>query len=247
MLSSPPETKEVTTTTGTAGSGYRTLVGVLVVLALTAGILVLTCVVIWYNGPAGPDSAWLQWFIDHRSPGLTTTAKAVSIAGDTTSVAIYSTLACVLLAWRRYWERAVLVAVTALGAGLLVFFGKLLVARDRPPVIDHLVTETNYSYPSGHALGSTVVVGILVAVALPVLRHRITRVLTVVVAVVFVVAVGLSRLYLGVHWPTDILAGWLIGLCWLSICLTARPAVAVEVRKRLAARRSTPDESTESR
>ncbi|GAB0106417.1 hypothetical protein JMUB6875_54010 [Nocardia sp. JMUB6875] len=200
----------------------RTLIGVLVTLALTAAILVLTCVVLWYNGPAGPDSPWLQWFIDHRTETWTTVAKGVSTAGDTISVTIYSTLAVVLLAWRRYWEQAILIAIAALGAGALTYFGKLLIGRDRPPVIDHLVTETNHSYPSGHALGSTVVIGILMAVALPV-WGRATRVAAVVLATVFVIAVGLSRLYLGVHWPTDVLAGWLVGLCWISFCLTVLP------------------------
>ncbi|WP_460717895.1 phosphatase PAP2 family protein [Nocardia heshunensis] len=222
MLSSPPASKEAPTTTGTEDPEEGMLAGVLVALALTAAILVLTCVVIWYNGPAGPDSAWLQWFIDHRTDTLTPIAKAISAAGDTVTVAVYSIVACVLLAWRKHWDQAVLVAVAAAGAGVLTYFGKLLIARDRPPVIDHLVTETNHSYPSGHALGSTVVIGILVAVALARITRRAIRVLLIALATVFVVAVGLSRLYLGVHWPTDILAGWLIGACWLTICLTLR-------------------------
>lgn len=223
MLSLPPAQKEASTTKRPAGFPGHRLTGMLVTLALAAVILVLTCVVVWYNGPAGPDSPWLQWFIDQRTATWTGLAKAVSAAGDTTSVAIYAILACVLLAWRKYWDQAVLVAVAAAGAGALVFFGKLLIARDRPPVIDHLVTETNHSYPSGHALGSTVAAGILVAVLLPVLARRITRILVITVAALFAVAVGLSRLYLGVHWPTDVLAGWLIGACWLSMCLTLRP------------------------
>ncbi|MFJ9369776.1 phosphatase PAP2 family protein [Nocardia sp. NPDC101769] len=223
MLSPPPAQKEASTTKRPAGFPDRSLTGALIALTLAAVILVLTCVVVWYNGPAGPDSSWLQWFIDQRTATWTSLAKAVSVAGDTTSVAIYSILACVLLAWRKFWDQAVLVAVAAAGAGALVFFGKLLIARDRPPVIDHLVTETNHSYPSGHALGSTVVAGILVAVLLPVPARRVTRILVIAVAALFAVAVGLSRLYLGVHWPTDVLAGWLIGAWWLSICLTLRP------------------------
>ncbi|MEC3916261.1 phosphatase PAP2 family protein [Nocardia sp. CDC160] len=226
MLSTPPAQEAEPTTNRPHRSPDSVLPGVLIALALAAAVLVLTCVVVYANGPAGPDSAWLQWFIDHRTAALTTVAKAVSIAGDTTSVAIYSALACVLLAWRKYWEQAVLIAVAAIGAGALTFFGKLLIGRDRPPVIDHLVTETNHSYPSGHALGSTVVIGVLVAVALPVLG-RLARILALVLATLFVIAVGLSRLYLGVHWPTDILAGWLVGLCWLTICLTARPYLRI--------------------
>ncbi|WP_196054556.1 phosphatase PAP2 family protein [Nocardia aurantiaca] len=222
MLSTPSAQKEAPTAKPPARLHDHTLTGMLVALALAVAIVVITCAVVWCSGPAGPDSTWLQWFIDQRTSTWTTLAKAVSTAGDTTSVAIYSILGCVLLAWRKYWEQAVLIAVAAAGAGLLVFVGKLLIGRDRPPVIDHLVTETNHSYPSGHALGSTVAVGILVAVVLPTLSRRVTRVLVISLAALFVVAVGLSRLYLGVHWPTDVLAGWLIGACWLTLCLTLR-------------------------
>ncbi|MFD7847615.1 phosphatase PAP2 family protein [Nocardia sp. NPDC059764] len=219
MPSTPPAPKE---TAPTSPPADYTLTGVFIASVLAAIIIALTCEVIWSHGPAGPDATWLRWFIDHRTDTWTTVAKAISAAGGTTSVAVYSTLACLFLAWRRYWDRAVLVAVTSTGAGLIVFFGKLLIGRDRPPVVDHLVTETNHSYPSGHALGSTVVIGILVVVALPWLRP-VARLVLTALAALFVLAVGLSRLYLGVHWPTDVLAGWLIGACWLTICLTLSP------------------------
>ncbi|MGW4350541.1 phosphatase PAP2 family protein [Nocardia sp. NPDC004582] len=234
MLSSSPAQKEERTTTRPFRFPDRTLGGVLIAATLAAVILALTCAVVWADGPAGPDARWLQWFIDHRTDAWTTVAKAVSAAGDTTTVAVYSVVACAVLAWRKHLDDAVLVAVTAIGAGVLVFFGKLLIGRDRPPVVDHLVTETNHSYPSGHALGSTVVIGVLVAVALPALR-RVTRVIVSALAIVFILAVGISRLYLGVHWPSDVLAGWLIGACWLTICLTFRPLTHL-VTDRLPAR-----------
>lgn len=219
MPSTPLAPRETAPTTP---PGAYTLTGVFIASVLAAIIIALTCVVVWAHGPAGPDATWLQWFVDHRTDTWTAVAKAISAAGDTTAVAVYSTLACLFLAWRKDWDRAVLVAVTAAGAGLIVYFGKLLIGRDRPPVIDHLVTETNHSYPSGHTLGSTVVVGVLVAVAWSRLRP-VARLVVTALATLFVLAVGFSRLYLGVHWPTDVLAGWLIGSCWLTICLTLRP------------------------
>ncbi|BEK93923.1 phosphatase PAP2 family protein [Nocardia seriolae] len=234
MLSIPPAQKESATTKRSPRLPDHLLPGVLVTAALAAALLVLTCVVVWYDGPAGPDSAWLQWFIEHRTETWTGLAKAISAAGDTTSVAIYSILACAVLAWKRYWAQAVLIAVAALGAGALTYFGKLLIGRDRPPVIDHLVIETNHSYPSGHALGSTVVAGMLVAVAVPEWQ-RLGKIATIAIATIFVLAVGLSRLSLGVHWATDVLAGWLAGACWLSACLTLRPAIYGATARRLSA------------
>ncbi len=104
---------------------------------------------------------------------------------------------------------------------MLVVVGKHVVGRTRPPVADQLVTETNQAFPSGHSLGSIVVIGVLVAVVLPRLHRPLARHITMTVAAVFVVAVGLSRWYLGVHWPTDVLGGWCIGALWLALCLAA--------------------------
>ncbi|MCU1646915.1 MAG: Undecaprenyl-diphosphate phosphatase [Nocardia sp.] len=195
-------------------------------LTLSVLTLALTLAVIAHPDPLGPDARWLQWFIDHRSDTLTSIAKVISALGDTTTMGILAVLVCVLLAWRRQWETAIFLGIAALGAGVLTFAGKQFIGRDRPPVVDHLVTETNHSYPSGHTLGSTVVVATLVALALP-LVHGLRRVLLVVVAGCFVLAVGFSRLYLGVHWPTDILGGLLFGALWLTICFTLLRPVAV--------------------
>ncbi|MET9493069.1 phosphatase PAP2 family protein [Nocardia sp. NPDC006630] len=195
-------------------------------LTLAALTLALTLAVITHPDPLGPDARWLQWFIDHRSGTLTSIAKVISALGDTTTMGILAALICGVLTGRRQWEAAIFFGLTALGAGVLTFAGKLLIGRDRPPVVDHLVTETNHSYPSGHTLGSVVIVGALVALILPLL-HGLWRTLLVVVAGCFVLAVGLSRLYLGVHWPTDILGGLLIGALWLTICFTLLRPVAV--------------------
>lgn len=202
-------------------------------LALSAIVALLTFAVQVHPGPLGPDSSLMQWFIDHRNGTATVFAKSVSALGDTATMTMLGVVACAGLAWRRQWETAVFVGFTALGAGALVFFGKLLIGRPRPPLIDRMVVEINHSYPSGHALGSTVVVGVVVAVLLPLLRG-LWRTLLVTGTVLFVVGVGVSRLYLGVHWPTDIVAGWIFGLIWLSMCFSFRPVLAEHARSTLS-------------
>ncbi|MFJ4651934.1 phosphatase PAP2 family protein [Nocardia sp. NPDC088792] len=222
MVSTLPDEQETATSERQQRSPELSVPGVLTTLALAAAVIVLTAVVAWHGGPIGPDASWLHWFIDHRTPALTTVAKTISALGDTTTVGIVAVLLIAVLAWRRRWAAAALIAVAMGGAGALIVVGKQLVGRDRPPVIDHLVVETNQSYPSGHALGSTVLAGVLVALVLPLLR-LVFRVAVIVLAACFVLAVGVSRLYLGVHWSSDVLAGFLFGGCWLALCLTLPP------------------------
>ncbi|MEU1550608.1 phosphatase PAP2 family protein [Nocardia sp. NPDC005745] len=188
-------------------------------VAAAVSVIVLTALVSVEHGrPLAIDQQWLQWTIAHRNPGLTAVAKAVSIVGGTLAMGIFATVGCVVLAWRRLWQGVLVVAAAALGASILVAGGKHLVGRSRPAPMYQLVIETNQSYPSGHTLGSTVVIGVLLIISLPYLRRRVIRVAAITAAVFAVTAIGLSRLYLGVHWPTDILAGWLLGGAWLLAC-----------------------------
>ena len=98
-------------------------------------------------------------------------------------------------------------------AGVAVFAGKRLFARVRPPGQLHLVHETGGSFPSGHSADSTaVLLAIGLTVAIVFLRRRHLRALAVAASVALAGAIGLSRLELGVHWPTDVVAGWALGV-----------------------------------
>ena len=126
-----------------------------------------------------------------------------------------------LLIKRRFGD-AVLVAVVAAGAGLLVRFGKATVGRERPPAEFRLVTETNESFPSGHALASAAILGVVLVVLLPSIPSRAGADRGAGRGGPVWLAIGLSRLYLGVHWATDVIGGWVTGLAWLALCLTVR-------------------------
>jgi undecaprenyl-diphosphatase len=158
--------------------------------------------------------------VAHRTLGATVLARGVSDVGGTAGMAVLAALGSLVL-WfrRRRWEAGIVVLASA-GAGVLVVTLKNVYDRPRPPEATRLIVETNYSLPSGHALGSVVVLGVLAAVAGVVLRGAAARAATVVLAVVVAAVIGLSRLYLGVHWLTDVLDGWLVGGAWLALCVT---------------------------
>jgi undecaprenyl-diphosphatase len=126
-----------------------------------------------------------------------------------------------VLAWRS-WTPVVLTLIAAAGSLAMTTTGKDLIGRARPPL--NLAVppyEHSPSFPSGHTLNSTVLIGVLVYVALLHLSSRWARTAVVVAGSVFVVAMGLSRVFLGHHWLTDVMVGWTLGLAWLSVVVTA--------------------------
>jgi len=168
------------------------------------------------------DRPTWQWFIDHRSAFATTVAKIVTTAGSTLVMGILAGAVAVLLFVRRRRGDAVLVAVVAAGGGLIIFLGKRVVSRVRPPEQYRLAIETNQSFPSGHALESMAVIGVLTVLIVAGATSLATTVWVVLVGALLVTAIGVSRLYLGVHWATDVLEGWLTGAGWLLLCVTVR-------------------------
>jgi membrane-associated phospholipid phosphatase len=174
------------------------------------------------NGLASIDPAVWQWMVEQRTPALTTLAIVVTEIGSTLSMSVIAGATVVYLLIKHRRGDAALVAVVAAGAGLLVRVGKATVGRERPPENFRLVTETNESFPSGHALASAAILGVILAVLVPSIRGRGARIAVLVGVGLFVMAIGLSRLYLGVHWTTDVIGGWVTGLAWLALCLTVR-------------------------
>ncbi|MDR0181414.1 phosphatase PAP2 family protein [Lysobacter sp. UC] len=116
-----------------------------------------------------------------------------------------------LTALRKYRE-AVFAAVALGGSALLNLGAKLFFARDRPSLWESIAPETTYSFPSGHAMGSMTLACVLVLLA----WHTRWRWAVLVLMVPFVLLVGLSRVYLGVHYPSDILAGWAVATAWVA-------------------------------
>jgi membrane-associated phospholipid phosphatase len=168
------------------------------------------------------DRPTWQWFIEHRSAFATGVAKIVTSVGSTLVMGMLACAVAVVLFLRHRRGDAVMVAVVAAGGGLIIFFGKRVVGRVRPPEQYRLVVETNQSFPSGHALESMAVIGVMMILIVAATRSLATRSFVVSGAALVVAAVGVSRLYLGVHWATDVLEGWLSGAGWLLVCVTTR-------------------------
>lgn len=118
---------------------------------------------------------------------------------------------------------ALFIFIAVAGGQVLSSLLKLGIDRPRPDLVSHLVDETSLSFPSGHAMLSAVTYLTLGSLAASFLPDRRTKIFALGLAVLITLLVGLSRIYLGVHWPSDVLAGWCAGFAWAMLCwLVAR-------------------------
>lgn len=154
-----------------------------------------------------------QW----ANPMLDRLMLSITRLGDPEVVVVIVIVGLGWLLWRRRWTEAKMLAIACLGALVLNQGLKLVFVRPRPLLWTRLIAETSYSFPSGHALGSLVLYGFWAYVLAT--RFPQSAKLIYTASVLIIGAIGLSRLYLGVHYPTDILAGYSIGLLWLMICI----------------------------
>jgi len=156
------------------------------------------------NDPLGPE--WVEETIMEIS----------SLGGYPILFTLIAVVVGYLLVVRRYGPALYVLLSVGLGTAVSQLL-KSLYDRPRPDLVDHLVTTHTASFPSGHATMSTVVYLTLAALIIRLVNHRGVRLYVLAVAILISVAVGLSRIYLGVHWPSDVAAGWSLGAAWASL------------------------------
>jgi undecaprenyl-diphosphatase len=200
-------------------------------LQLTAGALALVGFA-WLFGGIAEDvvngdpltvlDSWLaQWFNSHATPGLTHAMFLVSDLNDVLAICVLTALTAALLAWKRSWSWLLALAVAVPGGMLVNVLMKLAFHRARPSFEHPLLVLSSYSFPSGHVAGATLFYGFLVAMA--VLRPGAWRwkVAAALAATLVIALVALSRMYLGAHYLSDVLAAAAEGSAWLSLSVLA--------------------------
>jgi undecaprenyl-diphosphatase len=116
------------------------------------------------------------------------------------------------------YRTAFLVFLTAASGEAVGYAMKSVFSRARPTVVPHLREAFSSSFPSGHAMQSAIVYLTLGAMLMRIAEGRLTKIYCIGIAMCITFLVGVSRVYLGVHYPTDVLAGWIVGLFWASLC-----------------------------
>lgn len=167
------------------------------------------------------DERFADWLHAHARPWLTEIFEAVTALGNAVTVVGVSLVAVLLLLRQSRRADALLVSLAVSGAEILTLALKLGFRRERPFFPDPLATESTFSFPSGHATVSAAVFGAVALVVARRLESWRLRVAVFAAAAVLVLLIGFSRLYLGVHFLSDVLAGLTAGLAWLLICTFA--------------------------
>jgi membrane-associated phospholipid phosphatase len=174
------------------------------------------------RGATRLDTAVLTDVVAHRTPALTAAAEFLDVAGGMLALGVLAVVAAAVLALRGRRIDALLMASAPAASGLLDLGFKVGYARPRPPVSDHLVDVSGFSLPSGHTLDATIILGTLAFLIVVALRGRLLRAAVVGLAVAGIAVAGAARVYLGVHWATDVLNGWLLGGSWLAVGVALR-------------------------
>lgn len=151
-------------------------------------------------------------------PWLAGAALDITALGSATVLGLTVAAVAGFLVLQGMWRTGLFVAAATGGALFVNAALKALFHRPRPDVVPHLREVMTMSFPSGHALTSAVVYLTLGALSMRIAERRLTKWYCMAMATAATVLVGASRVYLGVHYPTDVIAGWLIGLSWALLC-----------------------------
>ncbi len=183
----------------------------LVISASVFGVMVED--VVGRNGQTRQDTARLHWFVAHRPHWLVSAARWLTEGGSVPVLLVLSMGAALLLYRRHQPSLVAMTPAIALGiAAVLATAIKHVVARARPPLGVRLLPENEPSFPSGHATDSTALfVSLALVVAVVIFRRPLARAASVIAGFCIAGVIGLTRLVLGVHWPTDVVAGWALG------------------------------------
>ncbi|HEY7237326.1 MAG TPA: phosphatase PAP2 family protein [Gemmatimonadaceae bacterium] len=209
--------------------GIFLLIGVAVAIAGTWAFAELAGHVA-SGGTQAFDDAVLRWLGAHRAASMDAFMLDITALGTSSVVAMVVGVAALFLWLNRHKHSAILLLVSTFGGILLNNLLKLGFSRPRPDIIPWATTATFYSFPSGHAMSATVVYATVAYLAARLQQTHKARLAIALVATLVVSLICLSRLYLGVHYPSDVAAGVIVGLAWAGFCMATLEAIQLYAR-----------------
>jgi membrane-associated phospholipid phosphatase len=164
------------------------------------------------------DQGVATWFHERLTPAFASVLNTLTEFGSGESIGIVVFVLVVFFVWKRWWPSLVTLLVAVPCGMLLNEWLKLAVHRQRPFVEGAFVDWSGYSFASGHTIGATLLYGQILLFVLPLLKTRHLRLLCIFSAAALVLLVGFTRIALGAHFLTDVLAAMFFGIIWLILC-----------------------------
>jgi undecaprenyl-diphosphatase len=161
------------------------------------------------------DESVRNYIHEFAAPALTSVMQLVSFLGSTLFLIIFGVIIVIALYLRKHRRGAILFAITTLGSSILIFTLKNIFKRVRPEPFFNTILPSSDSFPSGHALGAFCFYGALAAILTARTESLSLKILIWTAAAAMILLVGISRIYLGVHFPSDVVAGYAVGLIWV--------------------------------
>ena len=211
--------------------GVFLVAGAIVAIIATIGFAALAERVL-AGGTQTFDVAILQWLHNHQSKPLTALMIEMTYLGTGTVVIVIVGVAALFLWHTEHKHSARLLLAATIGNILLNGALKLVYHRQRPSVFEWQTAAVSSSFPSGHAMSATVVYGTVAYLLVRLQKHTWAKVMTLTTAVLLVLLICLTRLYLGVHYPSDVIGGIIVGLAWAAFCMATLEASLVIARIR---------------
>jgi membrane-associated phospholipid phosphatase len=206
--------------------GLYLTVGFLACLALVVLFAALADSIVDLHGQTPLDQQVTAAIEEFHSPARDRAARAITLLGGHGFLLPATILVVAALALRGHRISALLFAGVVVGGMILETVLKIVYQRARPSLWPALVTERTYSFPSGHATMATLFYGGVAAIVIHLSRRPALRGAALAIATLVILGVAYSRVYLGAHWTTDVVAGILIGLFWVVLCATGTEYLA---------------------
>lgn len=184
-------------------------------LLLSLGLFLLLISVLILNLPALHvyDIGAVQWMYEHRTPFFNVLAQGFSAAGGMPFVLFLTVLWCLHQAWYKNYSNIVFISIGIIGSICIAWMLKYVVSRPRPPEMYFLVQTYGDSFPSGHSLYAAALGCLTIYVSLQHSKHKLIGLF----ASIWILLMGISRVYAGAHFPSDVLSGWSISFIWITL------------------------------